>query len=148
MQTLALINIECIKISRERITINTEEPIKTSKSGKAQPTLHLAFFDKRKICPSQTLVDYLHCTKDRRNNEKSSFLSLKKPYGKVGASTLSRWIKIILTKSGMDTETFSGYSTSHAAKRAKRAGVNIDTIRATAGWTKASKTYNLQDFMI
>ncbi|CAD6227236.1 GSCOCG00006047001-RA-CDS, partial [Cotesia congregata] len=52
------------------------------------------------------------------------------------------WIKGLLGKAGTDTKQFSAYSTRHAAvSSAHKVGVNIDTIRRTAGWTERSKMF-------
>ncbi|CAG5083035.1 Protein of unknown function, partial [Cotesia congregata] len=43
--------------------------------------------------------------------------------------------KALLTKAGVDTETFTAYSLKHASvSKAYKRGVNVDTIR-TAGWS-------------
>ncbi|KAB0801731.1 hypothetical protein PPYR_03917 [Photinus pyralis] len=48
------------------------------------------------------------------------------PFHKATAQTLSRWIKIILQKSGVDVTKFSAYSTRHAAtSAASRKGLNL-----------------------
>lgn len=47
-----------------------------------------------------------------------------------------------MDQSGIDINTFSAYSTRHAATfAAKRQGVSIDLIRKTAGWSKESETF-------
>ena len=46
-------------------------------------------------------------------------------------------MKNVLQKTGIDTQEFSAYNTRHAStSAANRMGVNIETIRSTAGWTK------------
>ncbi|CAH2011273.1 unnamed protein product [Acanthoscelides obtectus] len=51
----------------------------------------------------------------------------------------SRWLKKILGLAGINTGTYSGYSTGHAAvSAAYRSGTNIETIRATVGWSERS----------
>ena len=142
MQTLALIDIKEIKLFERRIQIKIPAPIKTSKPGRNQPTLILPFFKDKKICAAKTLLDYLDRTKEIRGNEVKLFISFKRPHKPVGSQTLSRWIKNVLSDSGIDTEQFSAYSTRHAStSAAKRMGVGIDFIRSTAGWTKNSKTF-------
>lgn len=46
----------------------------------------------------------------------------------------------MLNKGDIDTNIFKAYSIRHAASSGVfRAGVNIETIRATAGWFKNSQ---------
>lgn len=70
------------------------------------------------------------------------FISFKKPFKKVSANTISRWIKKTLELSGIDITVFSAHSTRHATTSAAyKKGVNIDVIRRTAGWTGESTTF-------
>lgn len=144
MQTLALIDVRNIRESVQSIEIKVPDTIKTSGPNKSQPALTLPFYNEDKnICAAKTLQCYLARTKDlRRENNKRLFISFKKPHGVVSAQTLSRWIKAVLAQSGVDTNTFTAYSTRHAAtSAAKRRGVSIDTIKRTAGWTEKSSTF-------
>lgn len=150
MQTLSLIDIRNIKENDDHIKIKIPERIKTSGRNKKQPTLTLPFFTQnRKLCVATTLQDYLKVTKNLRSDTEHLLISFQRPHGEVTAQTISRWIKEILQKCDIDTDTFSAYSTRHAStSAAKRSGVNIDTIKQTAGWTKESKVfaefYNLE----
>ncbi|XP_043270419.1 uncharacterized protein [Venturia canescens] len=142
IQTLSLININDINVSNDRIEIKIPAQIKTSGPKRKQPVLILPFFDKKEICAAQTLLDYLKVTQEIRGETEILFISFKKPHKAVGTQTLSKWIKKVLKESGIDTDCFGAYSTRHAStSAAKRVGVNIDTIRATAGWTNESKTF-------
>ncbi|KYM94000.1 hypothetical protein ALC62_15389 [Cyphomyrmex costatus] len=94
------------------------------------------------ICPARTLQFYLRRTQDLRGKANALFISFKKPFKRVSAQTLSRWLKDMLHKSGINTEIFSAHSTRHAStSAAKKKGVSIDVIRKSAGWTKDSSTF-------
>ncbi|CAD6241433.1 GSCOCG00009241001-RA-CDS, partial [Cotesia congregata] len=80
---------------------------------------------------------YLEVTKKLRRNRKTLFISTVKPHKAVGAQTLSHWVKDFLTKAGVDTTQFSAYSAKHAeVSKANARGIDINTIRRTAGWSK------------
>ncbi|KAI8440715.1 hypothetical protein MSG28_009058 [Choristoneura fumiferana] len=67
---------------------------------------------------------------------------MKRPHRDATAQSISRWIKQVLAKSGVDVSIFSAHSTRHAAtSTAAAAGVSIDVIRKTAGWTATSQTF-------
>lgn len=143
LQTFTLIDINNIYISEERIEIPIPARIKTSARNRSQPLLSLPFLtaDPR-VCVARTLVSYLDKTKPLRGTITNLFISVSKPYKKISAQTLSRWVKNILTKSGIDTSKFSAYSTRHAStSAANRKGINFDTIRLSAGWSRDSKMF-------
>ena len=88
------------------------------------------------------MLTYLEKTKDIRGLINKLFISFRRPHKEVGTQTISRWIKKVMCKSGIDVNIFSAYSTRHAStSAAKRSGVNIDQIRKTAGWSKDSETF-------
>ncbi|CAG9091667.1 unnamed protein product [Plutella xylostella] len=144
VQTLSLIKIENISITGNGVKIAIIDIIKTSCPGRDQPTLYLPFFkDNLKICPASTLNDYIFVTKNMRaSNVGNLFLTLKSPHKAATAQTISRWIKQVLSESGVDVGTYSAHSTRHAATSAAlAAGVSVDTIRKTAGWTSSSTAF-------
>ncbi|KAJ8911445.1 hypothetical protein NQ315_008331 [Exocentrus adspersus] len=122
-QTLTLINIDNIKIFPSKIEIMIPDTIKTSG-------------------PASTLIHYLDRTKSLRNNVKNLFISFKKPHKAVVTQTISRWIKSVLYKSGINTSQYTAHSVRHAAtSKAFKKGISLDIIRATAGWTKSSSVF-------
>ncbi|XP_047029537.1 uncharacterized protein LOC124637219 [Helicoverpa zea] len=144
VQTLSLIKLENINISSTGIKIIITDIIKTSAPGREQPVLFLPYFvDNTNICPATVLSDYIYATKTLRNkNSDNLILTIKKPNRAATAQTISRWIKLVLSESGVDTSIFSAHSTRHAStSSASSAGVCIDTIRRTAGWTSRSHTF-------
>lgn len=56
--------------------------------------------------------------------------------------TLVRWIKSCLAQTGIDTKLFSAYSTEYTTT-ARLKGVDVDTIRRTAGWSEKSNVFAL-----
>lgn len=91
---------------------------------------------------AQTLLAYLEKTRTLRGTENSLFITVKKPFHKASTQTLSRWIKAISSKSGIDINIFTGYSVKHAAvSSASRKGLNYDTIRKAAGWSSNSRMF-------
>lgn len=144
VQTFSLIKLENISINQNGINIAIKDIIKTSAVGRDQPTLFLPYFrDDPRICPATTLEDYLYVTKDDRPANVSNLLiTVKRPYKSATAQSISRWIKQTLAESGVDVAAFSAHSTRHAStSAAAAAGVSIDTIRKSAGWTNTSKVF-------
>lgn len=143
-QTLSLIRLPNIMINQDRILITITDLIKTSGIGKSQPILDLPFFRQRPaICPAETLIAYMNVTSTKRSTvDNKLILTFKKPHHAASSQTIGRWIKQGLTASGIDTEIFSAHSTRHASSSAAhQAGISVDVIRRTAGWSDQSATF-------
>ncbi|XP_043474427.1 uncharacterized protein LOC122506364 [Leptopilina heterotoma] len=107
------------------IQIKIPGRIKSSGVNKSQPGLKLPFFrEERELCVASTLSEYIKRTEPIRGNVEELFITFKNPKKAASTPTLSRWIKCILTESGIDTSFFKSYSTRHASSSAaKRQGV-------------------------
>lgn len=145
VQTLSLIKLNNIFTNSNEILIKIPDMIKTTKLNSAQPVLRLPFYNSRpEICPARCLQTYMDKTKTLRDSNCTSnlFLSVKKPYNKIGSQTISNWLKDTLQESGVDTSIFSAHSTRHAStSKANKLGVNIEVIKKTAGWTDSSSVF-------
>lgn len=145
VQTLSLIRVQNIKINESHIEIVINDLIKTSAPGRQMPVLVIPFFPYRvEVCPAKTLSSYIEITNSYRTNSNTDhlFLTIRKPIHNASSSTISRWIKEMMTKSGIDTNTFTAHSTRHASTSAAlRRGVSVDTIKRRAGWTGSSLVF-------
>lgn len=142
VQTLSKIELKNIIFDSNCVSIKISQFIKTSKPNIHQPLLKLPYFhEKPEICPALTLLCYKNKTDSVRVSD-DLFISYRKPHIKVTTQTLSHWIKDMLHKSGIDTSVYSSHSTRHAStSKAKAVGVNVDTIRKTAGWSISSSVF-------
>lgn len=141
---MSLIKISNINVFDDRIVITITNLMKTSSIGRAQPVLILYFFRPRPgICPASVLQKYILDTSPlRSNSENSLILTCKKPHRPATSQSIGRWIKHILNDSGVDTSIFSAHSTRHAStSAASRAGLSVDVIRKTAGWSEQSAVF-------
>lgn len=143
VQTLSLIKIDNIHPTSDGIHIVITNIIKTSGPGREQPVLFLPYFrENPKICPATALESYISRTRHIRNGIENILLTTKPPYKSATTQTISRWIKSVLSESGVDVSKFKAHSTRHAStSAASAAGVCIDTIRKRAGWTTESCTF-------
>lgn len=144
VQTFANIKVENIKETPEGFMIHVPDKIKTSAPGRCQPLIYLPYYrDNGKLCAASTLKQYLEvANKIRHQSADTLFISIRKPYKKVGTQSLSRWLKTVMSDSGVDTSMFTAHSTRHASTSAALAdGVDIETIRKAAGWSPSSETF-------
>ena len=142
VQTLSLIKLSNIKKCAEGLEVEIADPIKTSKVGVSQPLLRLPYFqEKPELCLASIVEEYIEVTKNLRNNYDLLILAVKKPHKPASSQTISRWIKSVLTSSGID-ENYTALSTRHASTSlALQKGVDIQTIRSTVGWSKSSEVF-------
>lgn len=144
VQTFSLIKISNISRSQSGIKITISDIIKTSAPNREQPLLFLPYFwEDPSICPASALDDYLAATSGLRpEGVENLLITHKKPHKEASSGTISRWIKQTLAECGVDVTVFSAHSTRHAStSAAASAGVPIDTIRKTAGWSTSSLTF-------
>ena len=108
MQTLSVIDIRNIREVNDSMEIKISDRIKTSALNRVQPTLVIPFYKEDiNVCPATALKEYLDRTKQFRNLGNKLFISFKNPHKAVTTQSLSRWIKSVLFKSGIDTDTFT-----------------------------------------
>ncbi|XP_066596921.1 uncharacterized protein [Prorops nasuta] len=143
VQTFAAIKIKNIKINPRDIVITVPEFLKTSGPGRAQPLLLLPFFQEdSNLCAARTLSEYLNRTSQFRENIETLFITIKRPFKGASSQTLSRWLKDTLEICGIDTSIFKAHSTRHAATSAAYSrGVDIESIRRSAGWSENSRAF-------
>ncbi|KAJ8958083.1 hypothetical protein NQ314_006452 [Rhamnusium bicolor] len=143
VQTLASIELNNIENLSDRLENQITKRIKTSNINKIQPTLILPFFtDDVNICSAKSLLLYLEKTENIRGTTSNLFKTFKRQHLASTAKTISRWLKTMLKKSGLDINFSGAHSTRHAStSTAARKGVSYDNIRLAAGWREKSKTF-------
>jgi len=139
---LAGLNTKCLKYSPEGVTFVPTELAKQSRQNKKIAEFFFPVFPaNNKLCPVTTLRAYQERTRDRRKDKEHSqlFISLIKPYNAVTSSTIARWLKSVLTKSGIDTGIFKAHSIRGAStSAAANAGVTTNDILNAADWSSES----------
>ena len=77
---------------------------KIRRSGPPIAAFHLILESNTFLCPVSTLKPYMEATKETRQETKhvALFLSVKKPHNPVSNSTVSRWLKTLITMKSWD----------------------------------------------
>ena len=66
-------------------------------------------------------------------------VSIQKPHKPVSTHTISRWLKTVLEKAGIDTSVFKAHSTRAASTSAAAISkIPLSTIMDNAGWSNAT----------
>lgn len=145
-QTLHLFdtrNIECCVTS---LKIRIGDLLKQSRPNNHLSELFISqYVLDQDLCVVRTYQHYLERTEKLRQDTRL-FIKTQKPYTWVSKSTLSHWIKDVLSQAGIDMNCFSPHSTRSASCSAAAASnVPIDTVLRTAGWKRENtfrKFYN------
>ena len=91
-----------------------------------------------RICVYNVYRTYIERTGSFKKGHSKLLLSFRRPYGLVTKDTISRWIKEIMFRSGIDVETFKAHSVRSASvTKAKKANIPMSIILGKAGWSSA-----------
>ena len=110
-QTIHLLKLSDIHVDIDKIVTYFTSLLKHSKPIKhLEPLVLQKYTIDEKLCVVRTVVDYIARTSVIRGEEDRLFISTMPPHQGVTKSTFSRWIKNILTKSGINTDVFHPHS--------------------------------------
>ena len=144
-QTIHNFNIRDCVLKRTKVVFTIRENLKHNSPKNNDSNIIIpAYFEDKRLCAVTYFKEYVKRTKPVRNTDKL-FISYVKPNKEVSRDTISRWIKITLSKAGINTNIFKAHSTRAAAASAIQSDVDINTILKTAGWSRATtfaKFYN------
>jgi len=88
------------------------------------------------ICVVTTLKAYIARTSAFRWDAPQLFFSYFKPFKPVSRDTISRWVKTVLQKSGIDVNFFKPHSTTAAAT--SKASIVLEHILSVAWWSSSA----------
>ncbi|XP_052234247.1 uncharacterized protein LOC127846782 isoform X2 [Dreissena polymorpha] len=141
-QTLHSLKTTDIQISADKqtIVISPKQLLKHSRPGThLRPIVLHRYEGGRDICIVETMCKYLDITESLRQDD-YLVISTVSPFKHVSKSTISNWIKKVLTSAGIDKQYKPHSTRSAATSKASKGGVALDQIMAAAGWTNA-KTF-------
>jgi len=141
---LSLLNCNCMKQQGSFIYFELPKHTKTCRPGLDNRKITFeAFKENSTLCIVNCINDYIKHTQIWRkcddNIDRSwLLLSLVKPHHSVTPSTVARWLKETIKKSGI-SDLFKAHSTrSASSSKAKRVGLSTKDIVEQAKWTNES----------
>ena len=139
LQTLKALDLDYCKISKETITFHIMSLLKHSTpANKTDNVITFEAYHDKRLCPVFLLHHYLKRTKNLRSGSQL-LVNHQKPHKGVSKETISRWVKLTLTKAGINTAIFKPHSTRSASTSAAAANsLDISKILKAASWTHAS----------
>lgn len=124
-QSLNLLTIRNIEKKRSSFVLYFNGLLKQSRPGWSQDCIELfAYPIDRRICVYFVLKEYLQRSARYRKDCDSLFISYIKPYKAVSRDTISRWLKTVMLRSGIDIKQFS----SHSVRSASVSKASINTV--------------------
>ena len=146
-QGLHLIDRRNMTITNHVVKIRFGDLMKQTRPGYQQKEIVIkAFAPDRRLDIVLVIKEYLRRTTKLRGKVNQLLISSQKPHQAVSKDTISRWIRNVMIKAGLDVSIFTPHSVRAASTAAAlRAKVPLETILATAGWSKDNtfrKYYN------
>lgn len=137
-QTIHLIRVEDIHLTEFQVEINFPHILKHSKPGNHQDKAVFKSFQTNKtLCIVTSLREYLNRTRVLRDVEQKLFISTQAPFKAVARATISRWVRTLMEKAGINVEKFKPHSTRAASTSSARdKGVPLKCIMKAAGWSQ------------
>ena len=138
-QTIHYLSLEDMVASETSVTFVISKPLELSKPG-SKPTVveFVAYPDNPSICVVTTLKVDLDRTSALRGGAQQLFVSYSKPFKPVSRDIISRWVKTVMQKSGVDVNLFKPHSTRAAAtSKAFLKSVPLEHILSVAGWSSS-----------
>lgn len=147
IQTLHLLKLDNISFTSDYVQIIVSDMLKTSRPNHhIEPIVFRKFNENRRLCVYRHIRAYMYRTRELRGAENQFFISYLKPHGKVTKSTLSRWIRTVLCRAGVDISVFCAHSTRASSASKARIFVPLEKVLKAGGWsgeTAFQKHYNL-----
>lgn len=135
-QTLASLDLKLAYLSDQSITFKIGTLLKTSRPKNLNPEVTITSFSKAEICPYKTLKHYILRTQNIRKSNKL-FVSFK-TFKSITSCSIARWLRIVLSNSGIDISKFKAHSFRAASSTAaSNAGISLNEILKTANWASA-----------
>lgn len=136
-QTLHLLDLANLAKGKD-YKFGFSAPLKHSRPSAPLPVVTFSPYPPdRRLCVITVLKEYIKRTKSRRKSETFLLLSYIKPHSRVSRDTVGRWIKTVLSLSGIDVKDYAPHSTRMAAtSRARDNAVSLSVIMDAAGWSQ------------
>ena len=104
--TVRLMNVNHMSFSNDCYTFQLVGHLKQSRPGVRNALVKLIVLADYTLCVVTAQKEYLTRTQLLRGSGSQLFLSYRSPFQKVSRATICRWVRSVLTDSGIDTLRF------------------------------------------
>jgi hypothetical protein len=139
-QTLHLLKMKYLSKHRNAFVFLLVDVVKQSRPGYKPPVLELKSFPPdRRLCIYTVLKEYLFRKTCKKCTSPKLLVSYQGKHQGISTATISRWIRTVMARAGIDTDMFKAHSTRAAvASKAKAAHIPVKDIMEKAGWSRES----------
>ena len=139
-EVLLKLKLDCMTLLSNGDYVFQIDTLKQSRRGYVNPLITLkAYPEDDRLCVVNYLSEYLKRTVNIRGDCQTVLVTFQKPHHLPSRSTISRWISIVMSLSGINVSKYKPHSVRMAStSAANRSGVSLDTILAKAGWSQVS----------
>ena len=145
-QTIHVLDVNDMVLTKDRCTFYIQELLKTSRPGKNFGKLELwAYHPDKRLCVVTFLEEYVRRTKPLWGSS-HLFISYQKPHDSVTTDTIGRWLRKVLENSELDVRKHGAHSTrATSTSSAKTVNISIQSIMDAAGWSIAETFQKFYD---
>lgn len=139
-QTLMLLDTRNMILKHSSCTFVLSGLVKTARPTDPKRSLVIkSYAPDRRLCVMYAMREYVRRTKKLRLLGKTQLLiSYQKPHNSITSQTLSRWIRTVMERSGIDTRVYKPHSTRSAAtSKAIGLKVPIEEVLKKGGWSNS-----------
>ena len=137
-QSINSLSLDHMDIDIERVVFYIPDIIKNTTTSFHPEPIELAAYNlDESICPVRTVVEYIKATEKFRKSQ-NVILSYH-THDVVTTQTVSRYVKLTLKSSGINTAIFTAHSTRHSSSsKTFMKGLSLAEIVKKGGWKSSS----------
>ena len=144
VNSLHTFNIKLMNLTSRDCTFIPDGVIKhTRPNYKQSGIIYHSYPHNPRLCPVQTIADYLVIRNNMITPTDKFFVISRKPWSAASRDTLARWLKDVMGEAGVNTHIFKPHSCRSAStSAASRHGVPLQDILKHGDWANSSTFYN------
>ena len=118
------------------------QPLKHNRVGRTvEPLVFSNFVSDPTLCAKSLLDEYIRRTAPLRGSATQLFISYRKPHKPVATCTISRWVREILSASGINTDIFKSHSTRSASSSKAIKYMSVADVLKAGQWSANSTSF-------
>ena len=139
-QSVHMLDLDDVECTPDKLILRFKSLLKQSRPGSHLEEIILPAYPQIGLCVVSTFAEYVKRTKGHRaQTDNKLFLTVIKPFKPISRDTLSRWVKLMLRRAGVDMGMFTPHSVRAASSSAAyTCKLPLQTILKTAGWSRES----------
>ena len=140
VHSIHLLKVEDVILYEDSLELQFSVVLKHTRPGVHQDNIRFqSYIQNKSLCIVFLLHEYKDKTSSLRGQQTQLFILTQASFKGVACATISRWVKRVMDKAGIDVKCFKPHSTTAAASSyAKAKGAPLSVIMNTAGRTQNS----------